>query len=157
MATQLEAVKGEKLALQASHEKAAAAWAEDREIFGLGVADLDAIDVLRHLHSRLPADARPPLVDWVRPMRDDPTKAPLPVRYAFHPAAPASTPAPGASPAPAPVQGTPPRPGPVPPASGGTRYTADQIAALVGECQRTGDWKPWEAAQAAINGSLGRE
>lgn len=159
LASRVDELKAELKAAKTAHEQATASWLEERELFGLGLADANALDVLSLYHGKLPQEGRPSRVEYAKSLKADPTKAPVPLRPWFAPPADAppagnAPPGPQAGQAPPPPQGAPPRPPPTAPASGSTTYTADQITELYTTCQRTGNWKPWEEAQAAINGSL---
>lgn len=61
---------------KAEHTKAAAAWNEERAVFGLGITDPEAVSVARHLHSQLPEAGRPSLPDWLKGLQAAPATAP---------------------------------------------------------------------------------
>ena len=82
----------------------------EREILAAGVTDAEGVEYVQHAYSRLPAEGRPPLAEWLG-QRDALPKA---VR-AYLPEAPASTaptataPKPAPAPAPRPATGTMPQ------------------------------------------------
>ena len=82
----------------------------EREILAAGVTDAEGVEYVQHAYSRLPAEGRPPLAEWLG-QRDALPKA---VR-AYLPEAPASTaptataPKPPSPPAPRPATGTMPQ------------------------------------------------
>lgn len=84
----------------------------EREIMAAGILDAEGVEYVQHAYSRLPAEGRPPLAEWLG-QRDALPKA---VR-AYLPEAPASTAptatapkqAPAPAPAPRPATGTMPQ------------------------------------------------
>lgn len=136
---------------------ATAAWETERAVYQLGIIDGEAIEVARHLHQRLPEANRPALPDWLRAVKDDPSKAPKALQpYLAQPsAAPAqSTAAPVPPPQVTAAATHAQRPAPTAPAAGSGAMDAAQIRALREECARTGDWSKWREAQPAIRASL---
>lgn len=132
--------------LQAQHTGAVSAWESERAVYRVGITDPEAVEIAKMLHGKLPEENRPPLADWLSAAKSDPSKAPKALQpyLAAQPAASSSPPSPPAASAP------PGRQAATPPASGGTQMSADQVRALREQCQRTGDWKPWREAQAAM-------
>lgn len=76
------------------------ALSERMDLIDAGLTDIEAHDVARALHSRLPAgDDRPSLVEWVRSQVAEPDKASRGLRaYLPQPAAPSTPAAPTAAP-----------------------------------------------------------
>lgn len=140
---------------QSRFTAATTAWDSERAVYQLGITDPEAIEVARHLHGRLPEQDRPPLADWLRAAKDDPTKAPRALSpYLTSAPAPATTPStPQAAPSPA-VSATGQRPAAVAPAAGQGALDAVQIRQLREECARTGDWSRWKEAAPAIRASV---
>jgi len=70
------------------------------ELMRHGIDDDDGAEVVRALYSRLPAENRPKLGDWLGTLKADPTKMPKPLApYLAPPAAAAAAPAYGSRPA----------------------------------------------------------
>ena len=140
---------------QAKHAAASSSWEAERAVYQLGITDPEAIEVARHLHGRLPESNRPPLADWLRAAKDDPSIAPKALTpYLVAPPAP---PAPAAPPPPAAASSTATataaqRPGATAPAAAATQLDAGQIRALYQEAVRTGDWSKWDAVRGSIRG-----
>jgi len=142
--------------LTAEATTTAADWETERAVWQVGLTDSEGIDIARHLHSRLPADNRPKMAEWLGGLKADPTKAPKAL-------APYLAPAPAADP-PAPEAGkatTTRATGAAPAATGGAaaaaaKYTPEQIRGVRERATQTGDWTEWNAAKAAMLGSVGR-
>jgi hypothetical protein len=124
-----------------------AAWLDERAMFANGITDPEAIDVARTMYNRLPVENRPPFPDQMKAWRDAPDGAPKALRAYFPDVASATAgggakaetkaetkakAASGAAPA-----GTP--------ATGGNKYTPEQINAAVMRGQQTGDWSEYNA------------
>jgi hypothetical protein len=144
--------------LKAAHKSERDQWESTSAVYGVGIYDPEAIDVARHLHSRLPEKDRPPLHEWLKDLKGDPTKAPRALAAYLAPPEPADPEPPpkgGGAPAaprpPARAAGAAPSAGP---AAAGSSFSAEQIAALREEAVRTGDWTRWREAQPAILASL---
>lgn len=131
-----------KAALEAERAGRAAdraAWEDERALMQLGLVDPEAIEVARYIHSRLPADGRPKIAEWVGGFAADPSKAPVALRgYLGQPAPQAKGAQPAGS---ANVQPTPPA---------GAAVTAEQIQAARQHGERTGDWSQYRALRPAL-------
>lgn len=139
---------------QSRFASATTAWDSERAVYQLGITDPEAIEVARHLHGRLPEQGRPPLAEWLRAAKDDPSTAPRALSpYLTSAAPPAAPSAPQPAPSPA-VSATGQRPAAVAPAAGQGALDAVQIRQLREECARTGDWSRWKEAQPAIRASV---
>ena len=146
--------------VRAKYTADSTAWETERSVYQLGIVDTEAIDVARHFHGRLPEQGRPPLAEWLRAVKEDPSKAPralvpylqsAPSAAPTAPAPAASTPAPPA-PSPSPSAASSQRPGVTAPAAATTQLDAGQIRALYQEAARTGDWSKWDAIRSSIRG-----
>lgn len=139
---------------QSRFTAATSAWDSERAVYQLGITDPEAIEVARHLHGRLPEQGRPPLAEWLRAAKDDPSTAPRALSpYLTSTSPPVAPSAPQPAPSPA-VSATGQRPAAVAPAAGQGALDAVQIRQLREECARTGDWSRWKEAQPAIRASV---
>jgi hypothetical protein len=136
-----------------------AAWEQERAVMRAGVIDPSDVDVAIHLHSRLPAEGRPPIGDWLGGFRAAPATAPKNLAHCFAAAAAPTTVAP-TTPAPAATPGTAAAATAAaatvtPPATAATTastgYDQAQVRALREEAQRTGDYAKLRAAMDDIN------
>lgn len=161
-----KAATADTLAKQLEEHKLAnkatkAEWETERAVWQVGLTDPEGIDIARHLHSRLPEDKRPPMAEWLKSLKDDPTKAPKALAaYLAGPevAAPA---APAPAKAAAPASGARAATGAAPAASGGASatapaYSTEQVREIRERATRTGDWSEYNAARPAILASLGK-
>jgi hypothetical protein len=130
----------------ASFDSERQSWAQERGLMSLGLLDAEARDVARLLHSRLPEDGRPPLVDWAATVMDGRTDMPRALQAYIRPASTPSTPSTpsAATPPPAPAAT------PAPPADSraqlassptGSTVSRDALRAAKEHGVRTGDWQ----------------
>lgn len=122
------------------------AWQEERAFFSAGITDPEAMDVGRHLYSRIPADQRPKdgIGAWLADIRANPDKTPK-----------ALTPylAPPPSPAPAPGGGVRRTPATTP-APSGSPITSDAVIAASQRAQKLNTpeaWKEFHTFRDAYN------
>lgn len=140
----------------AKHAVERGGWDEERGIYQSGLTDPEAIDVAKHLYSKMPEAGRPALGEWVKGFTADPTKAPRALSpYLAKPAdaepKPAAYPEPKAAPNKAAVaegNGAGAVQGGAERASGSRKWTHAETRAMRDEAVRTGDWKQWEATKA---------
>lgn len=138
---------------QISH--AEAKWAAEVRLAELGF-DADGREVARLVYGRLPATDRPEIGEWLLKAKEEPEKAPRPLRPYLQPepkpeakaeaedAKAAAKEEPKAPPPPPlPRASTPATPGGAAPASGGP--TTEAIAAAVEHAKKTGDWSKYNA------------
>ena len=123
--------------LRGSWDSERQAWDAERAVYQIGITDPEAIEVARTLHSRLPEKDRPPLPDWLRSVKEDPSKAPKALTpYLTQPAAaaqPAAQPAARQSTAGTTTTG-----------ASSSALTADQVRELQRRAVDSGDWSEWD-------------
>lgn len=130
----------------ASFDSERESWAQERGLMSLGLLDAEARDVAKLLHSRLPEDGRPSLVDWAATVMDGRSEMPRALQAYMRPPSTPSTPStpPAATPPPAPAAT------PAPPADSraqlassptGSTVSRDALRAAKEHGVRTGDWQ----------------
>lgn len=164
LAAQVTSLTTEVTTLKSTLEKERAAWNEERAVYAAGITDPEAVDVARHLHSKLPEKDRPAFPDWLKAQAADPAKAHKALAGFL---TPASAPPSGSG---TPSGGPPSLPGappaqprtmaanrPSPPATGapaGGDLSLDQAKARISELAtlagRSGDWKQYDAERPAL-------
>lgn len=167
-----EQLRGTREALSASESRIAAIEAqaardrEARQLAQIGYVDDDAIDLVYHYHSRLPAEGRPSVVDYARGLT--PETAPVGLRAllpgSVQTSAPATTtgeapaaPAPAprhAPPQPAPGTGSTTAPGP----AGDPATHGAALAQRAAELRRQGltATPEYQETVAALRSNIGR-
>lgn len=133
-----------------------AEWHAERGLWQAGLTDPEGIEVARMFYSRLEADKRPPMGEWLQGLKAEPGKAPRALAAYLEQAAP---PAPAAEPkAAAPAGRALPNAnaGAVPGAAAQTSAPMDAatIRRLTEEARKTGDYSKLREAMPAIRTSL---
>lgn len=124
-----------------------ARWEEEKALVRHGFVDDEAIDAARYAYSRLPEKERPALGDWLADLKKDPTKAPKILGPFLGSPEPSGDGSAGAGHG----QGQGRRTeGTARPAPAGSTVTVEALAAARDKGLRTGDWKAFEALNAAF-------
>lgn len=137
------------------------AWDRERAIFGAGITDPEAVDLVTYLHGKIPEATRPPMADWLTGIKADPTTAPKSLQSWL---TPAPKPAAEAAPAPAAAAAKPAAaaaakatgvdPAGATTAVAPTRYTPAQLKAMQDHGVATGDWSEWKKHQSAVDAQI---
>lgn len=154
LAAQVEALQIEARAYAAGADELVAlraertSWAEERELMGQGVTDAEGIDLARHYYGKLPVDQKPKTIgEYVSSLRAEGAVVPRGLAAFVAPPAVAVAAAPADQQYASRVMPRSTATGTAPPAA--PTVTADALRSAREQAQRSGNWEPVKAIQAA--------
>lgn len=142
--------------MEAKYQTVQAEWQTERALYAAGLTDPDGIEVARMFYAKIDPDKRPPLPDWIRGIKADPSTAPRALAAYLGQAEPVAAPAPAAEPSrPAPPNANRGAVASSAAASATAQgFDAAAIRRLSEEARRTGDYSKLREAMPAIRASL---
>lgn len=159
LAAQVEALQIEARAYAAGADELLAlraertSWAEERELMSQGVTDAEGIDLARHYYGKLSADQKPKTIgEYVSGLRVEGAVVPRGLAAFVTPPPVAVTAAPVDQQYAARVMPRSTATGTAPPAA--PTVTADALRSAREQAQRTNNWEPVKALQAAYTQQL---
>lgn len=161
-ASQVPDLAGQIEALKTEHAAQTAAWQTDRGLMERGLMDDEGRDVARLIHGRLPAADRPDIGAWLDTLTTGGGDVPRALAGYLKPNTPPATTAPPAATT-APPATAAPILAKLPASNNGTTGAApaapqtlgvEKLREIRAECQRTGDWSPYQAIRDQLLHSL---